>query len=92
MNQSLFSQIEAAETSMDAWNRLKRQYQGDPKIMEVKLQALRQGFKNLRIKSNKGVQEYVTPVGELVNQMKLLDNTISKAMVVRKVLRSMGAK
>lgn len=34
----------------------------------------------------------MTHVGVLVNQMKVLDDTILEAMVVGKVLRSMGAK
>lgn len=92
VNQSLFSQTEATKTLKEAWDNLKRQFQGDPKIMAVKLQALLQGFEKLLIKSNEGVQEYVTCVGELVNRMKMLGDTVSEAMVVKKVLRSMRPK
>lgn len=60
--------------------------------MAVKLQSLRQGFENMRIKSDESVQDYVILVGELVNQMKSLNDTISEEMVVGKILRSMGAK
>ncbi|XP_039119899.1 uncharacterized protein LOC120256238 [Dioscorea cayenensis subsp. rotundata] len=49
-------------------------------------------FENLHIKNGELVQDYVTRVGELVNQMKSLGDTISKAIVVGKILRSMGAK
>lgn len=92
VNQSLFSQTEATKTLKEAWDNLKRQFQGDPKIMAVKLQALLQGFETLHIKCNEGVQDYVTCVGELVNQMKMLGDTVSEAMVVKKVLRSMRPK
>lgn len=37
VNQSLFSRIEVASTSKEAWDKLNRQYQGDPKIMAMKL-------------------------------------------------------
>lgn len=60
--------------------------------MAMNLQLMRQGFENLRIKSDAGVQDYITQVGEVLNQMKVLGDTISKAMMVRKVLKSMGAK
>lgn len=60
--------------------------------MAMNLQLMRQGFENLRIKSGAGVQDYITQVGEVLNQMKVLGDTISKAMMVRKVLKSMGAK
>lgn len=53
---------------------------------------MRQAFENLRIKSNERVQDYVTRVIKLVNQMIALGDTISKLMVVGKVLRSMGTK
>lgn len=44
------------------------------------------------IKSNERVQDYVTRFNELVNQMTALGETILEAMVVGKVLRSMGTK
>ena len=60
--------------------------------MAVKLQGLRQSFENLLIKSDEGVQSYISRVMELVNQMRGLGDTILKAMVVGKVLGSMGPK
>ncbi|XP_039115117.1 uncharacterized protein LOC120250373 [Dioscorea cayenensis subsp. rotundata] len=60
--------------------------------MVVKLQSLQQGFENLCIIGNEGILDYVTHVGELVNQMRVFSDIVSEAMMVGKVLRSMGAR
>lgn len=68
---------------------MKRQYQGDPKLMAVEHQLLWQSYENLLIKNNEGVQDYVTRFSDLV---KGLGDAVTEAMVVRKVLRNTGAK
>ncbi|XP_039138844.1 uncharacterized protein LOC120276185 [Dioscorea cayenensis subsp. rotundata] len=64
----------------------------NPKVVAIKLQTLRQDFENLRIKNTETVQNYITRVIDLGNQMKSLGDTISEAMVVGKLLRSLGPK
>lgn len=38
---SLFSRIAVANTAKEAWDTLKTQFQGSPKIMALRIQALR---------------------------------------------------
>ena len=53
---SMFSRIAAANTSKEAWEILRREFHGNPKIMAMKLQTLRQTFECLHIKGNESVQ------------------------------------
>ena len=41
---TLFSRIAATNTTNEAWGTLKSEFQGNPKIMAVKMQTLRQAF------------------------------------------------
>lgn len=52
MHRSMFSTIAAANTAKEAWGTLKIQFQGNPKIMAMRIQALRQTFENLHRKEN----------------------------------------
>lgn len=92
VQRSLFSRIAAANTAKEAWDALKIQFQGSPKIMALRIQALRQSFENLHKKENEGIQAYIARVTDLVNQMKGLGDQISESLVVGKVLRSLGPK
>lgn len=88
----LLASIASANTANEACVTLQKVCQGNHKIMVVKLQTLRQSLENLRIKNTEGVQDYITRVLELANQMKALGDTVPKAMVVGKLLRSLGRK
>ncbi|KAL1087555.1 hypothetical protein V6Z11_D08G191300 [Gossypium hirsutum] len=45
-------------------------YQGTSKVVTVKLQTLRRDFETLQMKSGESVQDYLTRVAAVVNQMK----------------------
>jgi len=92
VHRSLFSQIAAAKTAKEASNALQTQFQGNPKIKALRIQALRQTFENLQKKENEGVQAYIARVTHLCNQMRSLGDQMPESLVVGKVLRSLGPK
>ncbi|XP_039128901.1 uncharacterized protein LOC120265039 [Dioscorea cayenensis subsp. rotundata] len=92
LSRPILAHIASANTTNEAWTTLKKVVQGNPKVVAVKLQTLRQDFKNLRIKNTETIQNYIARVLELSNQMKGLGDTIPEAMVVGKLLRSLGSK
>ena len=80
----MFSRIVAANTSKEAWEILRREFHGNPKIMAMKLQTLRQTFECLHIKGNESVQGYISRVNEFVNQMSGLGDTVPDQLDVGK--------
>ncbi|XP_039115785.1 uncharacterized protein LOC120251274 [Dioscorea cayenensis subsp. rotundata] len=92
VHRSLFSRIAAANTAKEAWDSLKIQFQGSPKIKALRIQALRQAFESLQRKEDEGVQAYIARVNDLVNQMKGLGDEMPEALAVGKVLRTLGPK
>ncbi|XP_039134877.1 uncharacterized protein LOC120272176 [Dioscorea cayenensis subsp. rotundata] len=48
----ILDRIEAAETAHEAWEIIKKQYQGSSKMMIVRKQALRQSFETLQMEDN----------------------------------------
>lgn len=50
VHRSLFSRISAVNIAKEAWDALKTQFHGTPKIMALRIQALRQSFENLHRK------------------------------------------
>ncbi|KAJ8759987.1 hypothetical protein K2173_010843 [Erythroxylum novogranatense] len=92
VHETIFSRIAAATTSLEAWQILKKEFQGSSKVITVKLQTYRHDFETLSMKGNESVQVYLSRVSSLVNQMKSYGENISEEIVVAKVLRSLTPK
>ena len=70
VHETIFSKIVVVTTSMEAWQSLKKEFQGSSKVITVKLQTYCRDFETLSMKSNESVQTYLSRVSSLVNQMK----------------------
>ncbi|KAL3500572.1 hypothetical protein ACH5RR_039665 [Cinchona calisaya] len=81
-----------SSTSKEAWDILKKEFQGASKVITVKLQNLRQDFETLSMKNNELVQEYSSRVTEIVSQMRSHGQDVTDQLVVAKVLRSLSPK
>ncbi|XP_039123419.1 uncharacterized protein LOC120260043 [Dioscorea cayenensis subsp. rotundata] len=93
LSRPILARIASANTANEAWVTLKKVVHGNPKVVVHRsFKHSRQDFENLRIKNTETVQNYITRVVDLGNQMKSLGDTISEAMVVGKLLRSLGPK
>ena len=92
LDETIFSRIAAATTSFEAWETLKKEFQGSSKVMTVKLQTLRREFENLEMKKGESVQTYLSRVSSLVIKMKSYGETMSDEIVVGKVLRTLTGK
>lgn len=77
--------IVEAKSAHEAWEILKKHYQGTSKMLSMRIQALRQSFEILQIGDDEGVQEYISQVITITNQIK-------EPEVVSKVLRSLAPK
>ena len=77
MHETIFSRIAAATTSREAWLILQTKFQGSSKVVAVKLQTLRNEFETLQMKTGEAVQEYISRVTNIINQMRVFGDQIS---------------
>jgi hypothetical protein len=92
VDDSIFSKITGASTSKQAWDILKSSYQGNDRVKKVKLQTLRTQFETLRMTESENVDQFMTRVMGIVNQIRFIGETITDQCIVEKVLRSLPKK
>ncbi|XP_039144812.1 uncharacterized protein LOC120282128 [Dioscorea cayenensis subsp. rotundata] len=85
----IFDRISAAKSAKEAWEQIQKQHQGPSRIISVRRQTLRQRFEVLQMKDTENIQEYITRVVTIVNQIKGLGFEITEEEVVSKILRSL---
>ena len=71
---------------------MQQEYEGDEKVRNVKLQALRREFANMNMNDAESLKDFSSRFTELVNQMKTYGENISDKNVVEKLLISLPAK
>ena len=89
LDRSIFPRIGGCKTAKEAWAVLKAGFQGSDQVKEVKLQTLRTEFENVRMKENEKASDYCVRVKEIVNKMLTLGETLDKAIIIKKILRSL---
>ena len=89
---SIFPRIAGCKIAKEAWAMLKAGFQGSDQVKEVKLQTLRIEFENLKMKESEKASDYYVKVKEIVNKMLTLGETLEKAIVIKKILRSLTKK
>lgn len=77
VHETIFSRIAAATTSREAWLILQTEFQGSSRVVAVKLQTLRSEFETLQMKTGEAVQEYISRVTNIINQMRVFGDQIS---------------
>ena len=79
-------------TSKKAWDILKSIYQGNDRVKTVKLETLRMHFETLKMTDSENVDQSMTRVMGIVNQIRLTGEAIPDQCIVEKVLRSLPKK
>ena len=87
LSESIFPNISSAESSKKAWDTLETCYQGVTKVKNVKLQNLRRDFENLKMKDNETVDNFMTQVMSVVNQLRQYGEDLPYQRVIEKLLR-----
>ncbi|XP_076953409.1 uncharacterized protein LOC143627494 [Bidens hawaiensis] len=89
VHEQLFSRIAAANTSKEAWETLRMEFQGDTQVQSIKLQGLRRDFKNLSMKDDEPIGDYFSRIMCIVSQRRAYGEVIEDQSIVEKVLRSL---
>ncbi|XP_017632675.1 uncharacterized protein LOC108475201 [Gossypium arboreum] len=82
----IFTRIMTCETPMQAWNKLKEEFQGTERTRQQQLLNLRRDFENLKMKEEETVKQYSDRIMAVVNSIRLLGEQFDEAMIVEKVL------
>lgn len=77
VDESIFDKITGASTAKEAWEILKAAYQGNDTVKTVKLQTLRAQFETLKMTYTENVDQFMTRVMGILNQIKLIGETIT---------------
>lgn len=89
-NVEVFEKIEEATTSKAVWDTLVRCYSDDGKVKKMRLQALRRQYQLLQMKEDERITDYFTRLQTLTNQMRNCGETLTKQILVEKVLRPLN--
>ena len=92
VHENIFSRIMGATTSKEARRILQKEFQGDAKVIAVKLQSLRRDFETSVMKTDESVQDFLSRVSVIVNKMRSFGEQCSDQTVVSKILRSLTPK
>ncbi|TYK12002.1 UBN2 domain-containing protein [Cucumis melo var. makuwa] len=92
VHDSVFSQIVIATTSKQAWLILQKEFQGDSRVLVVKLQSLRRDFETLMMKNGESIADFLSRATTIISQMQTYSETIKDHTIVEKVLRSLTPK
>ncbi|XP_052489787.1 uncharacterized protein LOC128042480 [Gossypium raimondii] len=84
--------IMACDTPMEAWDKLKEEFQGSDKTRQQQLINLRRDFENLRMKDSETIKQYADRIMATVNNIRLLGDDFSNQRVVEKVITTLPEK
>ncbi|KAL4296943.1 hypothetical protein GQ457_12G005360 [Hibiscus cannabinus] len=92
VDESTFEKISEATTAKQAWEILQKSLQGVEKAKKVRLQLLRAEFEMLKMKNTESIDDYVSRVKAVANEMKRNGETLGEVRVMEKILRSLARK
>ena len=92
VSKSIYPKIFNAKTTKEAWDVLKYEFQGNEKVVSIKLQSLWRDFDNLSMKESEGIRDFFSRVVEIVNQIKSHGEAVQDKKVIKKELRSLPHK
>ncbi|GKV27556.1 hypothetical protein SLEP1_g36718 [Rubroshorea leprosula] len=88
----IFSRIMTCETAKQAWDRIKQEFQGDQKAIQMQILSWRREYEMQKMSKTETVKEYADRVLKIVNQIRLNGEELSDRSVVQKVLVSLPEK
>ncbi|XP_058784690.1 uncharacterized protein LOC131659529 [Vicia villosa] len=87
-----FEKVGDCESAKQAWLILEKAYAGAAKAKVVRLQTHKRQFELTQMEDKETINDYVTRITRLVNQIKSCGETILEQNVVSKILRSLTSR
>ncbi|KAF3646923.1 putative serine/threonine-protein kinase CTR1-like [Capsicum annuum] len=83
---SIFSKIIACETANEAWEKLKKEYQGSDRVRQMQILNLKRDFESLKMQEDETIAEYFEKISLLVSKIKLVGGDFKDDRIVEKIL------
>ncbi|BBN06301.1 hypothetical protein Mp_3g19970 [Marchantia polymorpha subsp. ruderalis] len=83
----ILSTIGRKPTAKEAWEAVKIMRMGVDRVREGNAQKLRRDFNNIAFKDGESIDDFYMRITSLVNNLRLLGDTIDEIEVVRKMLQ-----
>ncbi|KAA3474308.1 Integrase, catalytic core [Gossypium australe] len=85
----IFTRIMVCETPKQAWDKLKKEFQGTERTRQQQLLNLRRDFENLKMKEEETVKQYSDSIMAVVNSIRLFGEQFNEARIMEKVLSTL---
>lgn len=92
LSEEIATRLGKISSAKEAWRMLEHRYHGSSRIQEIKLQTLHRKFESAFMEEDEDLNEFVTSVVDLVNQIRGFGDVIEEVRVVKKILRSLPQK
>ncbi|EOY17849.1 Copia-like retrotransposable element, putative [Theobroma cacao] len=89
VSESVFNKIMGCETANKACSKLEKEFLGSARSKQVRLQNLRRKYELLIMKENQTIDEFVEDLMKLVNQIRLMGDSLIDLKVVEKIMLSL---
>lgn len=81
----MLSTIGRKPTAKEAWEAVKIMWMGVDRVRKGNAQKLRRDFNNIAFKDGKSVDDFYIRITGLVNNLRLLNDTINEIKVMQKM-------
>jgi len=92
IDKNILKTITNKATSKALWDSMKQKYQGNVRVQRAQLQRLRREFEVLEMQANECVNDYISRVMLIANNMRSADDTMEDGQIVEKILRTLSDK
>ena len=92
ISKTIYPRIFGISKAKDAWETLKKEFQGNSKVVSIRLQSLWKNFDCLTMKESESIKDFFSRVTEIVNQIRAYGEHIEEKKIVEKILRSLPPK
>ena len=92
LSPTIQTKVRCCTSAKEVWDKLKKIYEGDEKVKQVKLQLHRAKFENMKMKESENIAAYLLRVDEVVNSITGLGEEVNESIIVQKVLRSLSLR
>ncbi|GKU88999.1 hypothetical protein SLEP1_g3199 [Rubroshorea leprosula] len=89
---SLFPRITGAETTKEAWDTLKNEFEGDTRVKGNNVITLKRQVEMLKMSEDETIHQYSTKLQDLVNRIKANGGEFPDKKVVEKIMVSVPNK
>jgi len=86
VHNSHFSRIATATISKQAWSILQKEFQGDSKVIVVRLQSLRRDFETLMMKNGESIVDFLSRAVAIVSKIQSCGKKVTDQTIVEKIL------